>query len=161
MAEERMSKLVEQELDHWQPAARESDRPMDSIRYPEMNIAGNWTLSRGLDYSRLAITKTDDGHYQVSFASGGCLYNYRLKRIGDYSGGVLSLNRPVKEYFPLSYRTLYAVRIGGQDYLLPSAAVAEVDKGLAKDGRKFIDPFTGRFHLYRREVAPATSNPGD
>ncbi len=52
------------------------------------------------------------GDYHIEFATQGCLFGYPLHRSGEYANGVLTLNRPVKEYFALTYQKLYAVRPG-------------------------------------------------
>jgi hypothetical protein len=58
---------------------------------------------------------------------GGC--NERVD-----TRGVLDLDRPVREYLSGTYRRLYSVRIGTEDYLLPAASVSALHSALRKAG---------------------------
>ncbi len=55
---------------------------------------------------------------------------WKLRRTGHYSGGALVLNRPVEEYFPLTYQRLYAVRVGSTEYLVPDVVVARFQNAM-------------------------------
>ena len=156
MTDEIMTGLVEEDLDHWKPKGDALREPASAIRSPEVDILGEWTVHRGLDLSTLSITPSDRADYQVEFATSGCLFHYRLHRTGTYSNGVLTLNRPVEEYFPLTYQKLYAVRIAGQEWLLPAAAIPELEKGLSADGTK-VSRVAAGMYLFQRKPRPTTT----
>ena len=81
----------------------------------------------------------------------GCLGELRLERTGEYSDGVLTLNRPVQDYLGRVCKKLYAVRIADEECLLPSASVGEVEEAISKDGSRTLDSHMLRSRLFVRQ----------
>jgi hypothetical protein len=104
----------------------------------------------GYDYTTLSIPSVAGGAFRVAFETAGCLGHWRLRRIARFVDGVLELDRPVKEYFPLTYRTLYAVRVAEVDYLVPAAGVEQFQNGLSEDGQRVVNPIAVDMYAFRR-----------
>src|SRR5687767_8290607 len=150
LQDESMARVIEEELAGWHPTSQEAAEPPAELIDPKLDITGEWFVSRGYDGTSLKIRKASEG-YVVDFNTHGCLFRYQLKRHGEYSKGVLVLDRPVKEYFPLTYQKLYAMKIGTSEYLIASAAVDDLEKGLSKDRPpKLLYRLTGKFYLFKR-----------
>jgi len=126
--------VVERKLDHWLPTKENAQVPRAAIRSPQTDISGVWEVHRGHGGSSLAITRSGPETYDVVLDTHGCLDWWKLRRTGRYSDGVLVLNRPVQEYFPLTYQKLYAVRTSSSEYLVPDAGVGKFEQGFWPDG---------------------------
>ncbi len=150
------SRRVENELDGWKPTCEEPYQPAEEFRSRTMSIVGTWRSRGGgnldLDGSSLTIKEADHGAYTVSFSTWGCLDHWQLERKGNYSGGVLVLDRPIAEYFPLRYRQLYSMQIEGQDYLLPALCMEDMSP-LLQHGET-VEGSVGRTFLMFRRSAP-------
>jgi hypothetical protein len=130
----------EKELEGWQPGPENASVPMRTIRHPKMDITGDWRAgSIGHASTGLSISRSLLGTYTVRLDASGCLGGWHLNRTGRYADGVLTLDRPIEDYFMLKYKKLYAVRIGGQEHLLPSAAIEKVQAALSDDGSVLLD----------------------
>ncbi len=130
----------EKELEGWQPGPENASVPIQAIRHPRMDVTGVWSAgSIGHASTRLSISRSLTGTYTVRLGASGCLGGWHLNRTGRYADGVLTLDRPVEDYFTLKYKRLYAVEIGGKEYLLPSAAIEKVQAALSDDGSVILD----------------------
>jgi len=146
--------IVEQKLAAWKPTAGNKTTPRRTLLSMTGDICGTWRVSRGMDGSTLWIRSPSPGSYIVSFRTGGCLSRWTLKRYGEFSDGVLSLNKPVEEYFPLTYSRLYLLTVAGKLYLVPDAAVRDFEKGVTADGSRIKDQLSVDFYGYHRVAAP-------
>lgn len=145
------SRRAETELDGWKPTCDEPYEPVEGIRQRDMDIVGSWAVRRGMDGSSLTIKRNGERGYIVSFSTSGCLDRWRLARHGEYRDGVLRLNRPVRDYFPLTYDRLYAIRIEGQDRLLIGVCPEDIAT-LSFSGK--IESRLGQlFLMYKRAAA--------
>ncbi len=135
-AEERrtteITVLVEARLEKWKPSKKNLEKPAKSIMASDVDIEGVWLAHRGLDHTSLHISKTN-ANLSINFYTSGCLSRWQLNRTGLFTNGVLTLNRPVDEYYPLTYMTLYAIQIEGIDYLVSSAAVGKLQEILQRN----------------------------
>jgi protein involved in polysaccharide export with SLBB domain len=118
-----LSDHIDQELSKWTLDHNDLTPVIKDIFHPQTEIAGEWAVHRGLDGSSLIIRKTESGGYSVDFSTGGCLLDWDLKREGTFKEGIFHLNKPVKEYLPMTYDTLYAVSVGGKEYLISQDAI--------------------------------------
>lgn len=128
------SAWAEKQLLGWQPGPEHSQLPIRSIRHRKMEIAGEWDRRGGHDGSHLSIEPSGKHTYAVAFRTAGCFGDWHLERSAKYINGVLTLDRPVEEQNGFTYKRLYAVRIAGEEYLLPSVAVARVHGAILADG---------------------------
>ncbi len=66
--------------------------------------------------------------------------------------GVLTLDRPITEVYgkERAYQRLYAVRIGGQECLLPEVAVGGVEESLSRRGKPFAPSSAESDYAFRR-----------
>jgi hypothetical protein len=149
--EEIASQEVEDELKKWKPTKENDQTPKETIHSRKTDIVGRWKVWRFLDYSTLVIKRLGEDIYEVAFSTGGCLKRWKLKRQGCYVDGVLTLDRPVEEYFPLTYKRLYSVRIGNQDYLVADVAIADFQQSLSTDNKRANR--LSELYAYRREDA--------
>ena len=116
-----ISENVERDIARWK-ADHEDLTPLLGKHFQaKAEIAGDWTISGSiLDGSSLSIRKKESGGYSVAFSTGGCVGQWDLKREATYEGGVFHLNKPVGEYRPGIYDTLYAVSVDSNNYRSPS-----------------------------------------
>jgi hypothetical protein len=161
--------VIERKLDHWLPTKENAQVPRASIRSPQTDISGVWEVHRGHDGSSLAITRSGPETYDVVLDTHGCLDWWKLRRTGHYSAGVLVLNRPVQEYFPLTYQKLYAVRTSSSEYLVPDAGIGKFEQGCWPDGSFSFKNLEATWYVFCRtppptpgpsERNPAPSRPG-
>ena len=150
--DEIMAQVVEERLESWTPDSENEQQPLPEIRHKSMDIEGEWFVSRGLDGSALSIKQNGDDQFRIVFSTHGCLASYQLIRTGTFSDGVLTLNRPVDEYFPLTYKKLYAVRVGKEEFLLPSAAVEDFQSELSPDSEEVTDFIAKSFYVFKRKM---------
>jgi hypothetical protein len=143
---------MEEWLDRWQPGPEHAQVPMESIRHREMDITGKWWSPHSIGHavSWLAIGSGGGSSYRVIVKTGGC-FELRFERTGKYADGVLTLNRPAQDALARIYRKLYAVRIAGEEYLLPSASIGEVEATISKDGARALDPYMLSSRLFVRK----------
>jgi len=142
----------EEWLDRWQPEPEHAQVPMESIRHREMDITGKWWSPHSIGHavSWLAIGSGGGSSYRVIVKTSGC-FELRFERTGKYADGVLTLNRPAEDALARVYRKLYAVRIAGEEYLLPSTSIGEVEATISKDGTRALDPYMLRSRLFVRK----------
>ena len=98
----------------------------------------------------MTIQRRDEVSYRVEFFTSGCLRRWALERTATYWDGVLTLNRPVREYASKTYDRLYAVRINGEECLLPACSVGQIQNELDGDGEPVFDTIGVRFHTHGR-----------
>ena len=147
--------VIERKLAAWKPTAENETTPRRTLLSTTGDISGTWRVSRGMDGSTLWIRSSTPGRYVVSFRTGGCLSRWTLKRHGQYGDGVLSLNKPVEEYFPLTYSRLYVLTVAGQLYLVPDASVRDFEKGVTADGSRVERQLSVDFYAYRQVGPPS------
>ena len=111
-----------------------SDNPvLKTILAPDTRLDGRWigVIRRGYEEHtvQIATDPKDEGAYRLKFYSwtdtAGVI---KTNRTGKLVDGVLSLNEPLKG-FGISkspFSVLYAVRVEGKDYLLPSVNAEEL-----------------------------------
>lgn len=118
---------LDQEFRNWDAGAQERLVPPDAIRAPDLDISGEWCVSRGYDSTFLTIRPVSGDRYEVCFATHGCVGGWKLHRVATFREGVLVLDEPVEEYFPLMYARLYPVKITGEDCLISSDGVKQLE----------------------------------
>ena len=125
---------VEQDIASWRPD-HEDLRPLLGKHFQaKAEIAGDWEIS-GMDGgSSLSIRKKESGGYSVAFSTGGCAAQWDFKREATYESGVFHLNKPVEEYRPAIYDTLYAISVDGADYLTSQSVIRYIVKQYSKNG---------------------------
>lgn len=143
---------IERRARDWTPSAADRLRPDPSLIAPDIEIAGEWESRRHLNSCSLSIRQTASNAYAVDFATGGCMGGCAFQRSGCYRNGVLTLDGPVAEYMPAAYDTLYAIRVNGEELLLPAAYVERFGEAVV-DGEVRSD-LTLRNSVYRR-ASPA------
>ena len=94
----------------------------------DVDLEGSWSSSRGFDFTTIHFGKLINGKRVVKFKSGGCIASWELSRLAQYSNGVITLNRPVKEYMPAMYTRLYTIRFNEKLYLVASDRVKDFEK---------------------------------
>lgn len=129
-----MSPSIEQKLTQWEPDHEDLTPAIRSMFRPETDVTGEWTTFVHLDGSTLTFHRGESGRYAVDFSTGGCFGDWDLKREAMYSGGVIRLSKPVEEYRPDTYDTLYAVSVDGTDYLISQSAIRFVVQHYSKKG---------------------------
>jgi len=97
------------------------------------------------------IQRRSDGNYDIDFATSGCLSGWQLKRTGSYRDGVLTLDRPVREYCPITFKTMYAMRVDGKELLLPAPNVDDLLKALDTAGNSRPGTIGVSFYTYGRQ----------
>jgi hypothetical protein len=121
---------MEAKLAWWSPKAKDLQMPPEKLRDGSIDIEGDWIRRTRLDSARMRVKHRSSNHYDVEFATSGCLSRWQLKRTGSYRDGVLTLNRPVQEYCPITFNTLYAIRADGKELLVPAPNTADLLKDL-------------------------------
>ncbi|HEY3244901.1 MAG TPA: hypothetical protein VGM03_16290 [Phycisphaerae bacterium] len=124
--------------------------PPEKLRDGSIDIEGDWIRRTRLDSARMRVKHRSSNHYDVEFATSGCLSRWQLKRTGSYRDGVLTLNRPVQEYCPITFNTLYAIRADGKELLVPAPNIADLLKDLDDNGNSRPNTIGARFYTYGR-----------
>jgi hypothetical protein len=94
-------------------------------------ITGEWIQRGRLYHTSFSFAKRNDGDYDVSFSTGGCLGGCKLSRTAAVKDGLIRLNAAVAEYLPNTYLSLYIIRVRGSDYLLPTTSVVDFEREIA------------------------------
>ncbi|HEY2414771.1 MAG TPA: hypothetical protein VGI40_21175 [Pirellulaceae bacterium] len=94
-------------------------------------IAGEWIQRGRLYHTSFSFAERDDGDYNLGFSTGGCLGGCKLSRTAAFKDGLVTLNTAVAEYVPNTYSTLYAIRVLGNEYLLPTTSVVDFEREIA------------------------------
>lgn len=145
-----MRRSFESKIEGWKPTEADRQRPDERILSPAVDIVGVWERRGHLDGSSLSITGGPSDKHQVSFSTGGCLGHFQAERTGSYDKGALVLSQPITEYCPATYKVLFAVRIDGNDYLVPSVHVDDLQRGLSSDFTEVVDYLAMKLHAYHR-----------
>ena len=132
------------------PSPSPETAPPRWLRMPQVDVVGEWSISRGLNGSTMRITRATDGGYDVAFSTRGCIGGWKLNRKAVYADGVLELDRCVREYFPIESKTYYVVRVDGVEGLVAASAVPKLLKSLDLLGYALADSFEVRFYVMRR-----------
>ncbi len=146
------SRYVEAELAKWSPKAADLQVPPEKLRDSSIEVEGDWIGRTGMDSARMSIQRRSSNDYDIDFATSGCLSHWELRRTGTYRDGVLTLDRPVQEYCPITFKTLYAIRVDGKELLLPASNVSNLLKDLDDDGRSRPNTIGVRFYTYGRRA---------
>jgi hypothetical protein len=110
----------ETQLQNWKADPQNEYVPDKSLISSQIDISGHWAIQRGLDASELKIVPQGKDSFAVEFYTSGCLDRWLLHRTATFKNGLLELDRPVDPYGGKPYDKLYAIRLRGRDYLLPS-----------------------------------------
>ena len=97
----------------------------------EIFLTGQWQTRRGLSVTEFTFEPRSDGRYDVRFRTGGCGGGCELSRTATLTDGVISLNGAVVEYSRKTYDTMYAIRVGTDEYLLPAENLVDFERELA------------------------------
>lgn len=149
---DQQAQYIEKKLAAWSPGIKDKQVPPDKIRDRSVDIEGDWIGRTGMDSAKMSIKRRSGDGYEVRFSTSGCLSRWQLKRTGTYQDGVLVLNRPVQEYCPITFQTLYAIHVDGKNYLLPSCSVSEVLTDLDEQGNSKPNTIGIRFYTYGRSA---------
>ncbi|MBI5687503.1 MAG: hypothetical protein HZC54_20725 [Verrucomicrobia bacterium] len=77
----------------------------------QLDLTGKWDKPAMFDNISLTLKKRNDERYDVDCDAGGCCAAWTLKRTGSFDGGVLILDRPVRQYVPRPpFRFFYLLR---------------------------------------------------
>jgi len=110
------------------------DNPVvKSILAPDTRLDGRWigVIRRGYEEHtvQIATDPKEEGAYRLKFYSwtdtAGVI---KTNRTGKFLNGVLSLNEPIKGFgiSKAPFSVIYALRVEGKDYLLPSVNAEEL-----------------------------------
>ncbi len=120
-------------FDEWQ--TDETNKPVIDAQLlsPGMAIAGKWVFTDGRYFGTdLTLLPSRDG-YIADFRAWGCTGEINLARRASFTGAVVRLDEPVTDFWPNTYRELYAVRVSNKDYLVPDCVVQSFKEGLTPD----------------------------
>ena len=124
------SRRRESELNNWKPGPEQDRKPRPSNRDSSISLEGDWQSGGLLETTTLNIKRKDSSNYAVEYYTTGCLSRWKLSRTATYSDGVLKFDRPVQEYVSRTYDRLYAIRIAGEECLIPPCHIVELEKWL-------------------------------
>jgi hypothetical protein len=97
----------------------------------DINIAGDW-LERGRHHSTsFSFSPLASGSFDAQFKTHGCSGGAAFSRQATWRAGTIRLDRAVADILGRTYDTLYAMRLDGTEYLLPSACVENFEQELA------------------------------
>jgi hypothetical protein len=129
-----ISQLREKRLGRWKPDHENLTPILANIFRPKAEIVGDWKKDRFMGGSCLSIRKKASSAYVVDFTTFGSLDSWSLQREGTYKDGILRLTKAVAEYpGDATYDTLYAVSVGGNEYLISQASIRFLVKSYAKN----------------------------
>ena len=117
------TELIEEELADWKPDTEQLDHLVANLIDPKVDVVGKWHNFGGLQSSHFSIRRINKSEYSINFFTGGCLNRWTLKRTGKIIDGKLILNKPVQEYSPQTYNTLYLLKYGDIECLLSKATL--------------------------------------
>jgi hypothetical protein len=115
----------------WTPGPADLMRPPEALIAKDVDISGDWSRS-GMDTVGFSFRPRPDGGYDVDGGTGGCLDRWTFQRTATCLDGVIKLDRPIAEYRPVVYDTLYVVRYDGGEYLLPACSVSDFNQWTAQ-----------------------------
>ena len=144
---------IERRAREWEPSSADQRQPDPSFMAANVSIVGEWAVCRHRNGSSMTISENSPGKFTVLFSTYGCMGRCDFQRDARFDNGILTFDRPVSEYFPVAYDTLYAVRVAGDDLLLPAAFVTKFQHGLSDDGKQIADDLIVRMYVYRRAAA--------
>jgi prepilin-type N-terminal cleavage/methylation domain-containing protein len=119
----------------WDRTTESRLEPPRDIVVANVNLAGQWWRCSRQSLG-LIIESGRSGHWQVVFHSGsGCGFgpSVLLERTATYEAGAVVLDRPVQSLSGETFGRLYAVRIHGREYLIPSVRLDKL-KEIMKGG---------------------------
>jgi hypothetical protein len=130
MVERSLTFEFEQELEIWHPDQANAPQPDPKLIYPQMEIADEWKFATGFFGTKLSISTIDDG-YRARFHMWGCVGTADFERKATFSNGIISLDRPVMDFWPNKYQQLYSLRVQGTDFLVPSPVLSQFEDMIA------------------------------
>ena len=131
--ERTLAQQIEDGLQGWTPDRSNLVYLIEGIHNSDMVVTGSWATLPSFDWSRMEIVGTPD-RLSVQFSTGGCLGSWAFERTGVFTEGYLRLDKPVEEYRPVTYDTLYPVCLDGRNYLISQAAIRFVLKHYSTNG---------------------------
>jgi len=113
-------------------------------------IEGQWDSHGWHDGPHLTICKTGSNEYRVTHFARGDLYSFKLERTATFSAGVLTFNKPVKEYAPVPpYNRFYLLDTPRGPRFASQATVREDIIGKEEVDWEFLDDY----YLLRKRIA--------
>lgn len=105
--------------------------PADSsLISTNVDLTGEWGNQHRLTGSTFVFTKRSQRQYDAQFATTGCFGGCSFDRVASVDNGVVTLNEAVAEYRPRTYNTLYVIRVGETNYLVPAVGIREFERAL-------------------------------
>lgn len=101
---------VEKELARWKPEKTWTNPPVEKL-VVKANLEGKWEWRLTLEGSDLFFRRVAKDSYEVELNTGGCLGAWKLLRKATFKQGVISFDRPVREYAGPTYDRLYVVQV--------------------------------------------------
>ncbi|MFN0138128.1 MAG: hypothetical protein ACKVS9_18645 [Phycisphaerae bacterium] len=144
--------FIEQELADWSPSVADAQAPPEYLRNRSVAIEGVWIGRTDMDYASMTITRRADNNYDVEFVTGGSLSSWCLKRTASYRDGVLTLDRPVREYCPITFKSMFTIQVDGKELLLPASTVSEFLPDVDADGNSRPRTIGVSFYTYGRRA---------
>ncbi|HBO45087.1 MAG TPA: hypothetical protein DD670_14390 [Planctomycetaceae bacterium] len=93
-------------------------------------LTGRWKrVRRKYDGSTLVFERSSEANgekYRVEFATHTCTAQHKATRTAEYSGGQVSLDRPVADAIGPVYQRLHCVRVADTKVLIPEIASQDV-----------------------------------
>lgn len=91
-------------------------------------VEGEWVRG-GMDTEGFTFRKRDDGTFDASFRTGGCVDRWELDRVATQTGATLLLDYPVVAYGRSGYYDrVHLIRYDGFDFLLPGNRVSDFNE---------------------------------
>jgi hypothetical protein len=123
--------------------------PDSLVRSTDLTLTGEWVSRAHLTRSSFVFAPGNDDNYDAQFSTSGCLGGCKLSRSARLTEGVIKLNGAVAEYIPRTYDTLYGIRIGADDYLLPAVSVLAFERERAAGSNVW------KHYVFSRAEVPA------
>ncbi len=115
-----------------------------SIIATQADIKGTWLCRHLMNRSSFTFSQRADGKFDLEFSTSGCFGGHNLRRVASLDNGVIQLDTAVAEYLPRTYDTLYVVRIGETQYLLPAEGLIDFERELTSGSEDW------QWHVFRR-----------
>lgn len=112
-------------LDEWKPDRTISLNP--ALVSADMKITGRWHFFDGRFFGTDISIDADESLFPVHFHAWGCAGAFSLERNATFEGGVVHLDKPVRDFWPNTYQDLFAAHVHGKDYLVPECIAKEFE----------------------------------
>lgn len=121
----------EKELEGWHPDLADIALPKPELLCPQMELAGEWKFATGFFGTKLSLSAIPGGN-TARFHMWGCAGTADFERKATFSNGIISLDRPVRDFWPNKYQKLYALRVQEIDFLVPSPVLSQFEETIAR-----------------------------